>query len=91
VFKGGKRALSWSSDGALRLWDLESRKQIGRPLAGHNGEIAGALLLPAGEQALSWCDDGTLRLWDLKTCKQIAGPLAGHNGEIAGALLLPAG
>jgi WD40 repeat protein len=35
-------------------------------LAGHEGSVSGALLLPDGRRALSWSDDRTLRLWDLE-------------------------
>jgi len=85
----GRRALSWSRDGTLRLWDLE---QPGEPrvLAGHEEEVSGALLLPDGRRALSWSWDGTLRLWDLE---QPGEPrvLAGHKGGVFAALLLPDG
>jgi len=61
----GRRALSWSGDATLRLWDLESGE--GRPLQGHGGSVNGALLLRDGRRALSWSDDETLRLWDLES------------------------
>ncbi len=57
------RALSWSWDHTLRLWDLESG-QPSAVLEGHTREVRGALLLPDG-RALSWSADNTLRLWDL--------------------------
>ena len=60
----GRRALSWSEDCTLRLWDLESGES--RPLQGHAGLVKGALLLDGG-RALSWSDDRTLRLWDLES------------------------
>lgn len=59
----GARALSWSNDGTLRLWDLESGQ--GRAMEGHGGSVLGALLLPDG--AISWSWDETLRLWDLES------------------------
>ena len=58
-----RRALSWSDDWTLRLWDLESGE--GRPLEGHRGIVRSALRLPNG-RALSWSEDQTLRLWDLQ-------------------------
>ena len=83
----GRRALSWSEDRTLRLWDLESGE--GRPLQGHRGEVHGALLLPDGRRALSWAEDRTLRLWDLESGE--GRPLQGHRGEVHGALLLSDG
>jgi len=63
------RALSWSDDGTLRLWDLDSGAS--RELAGHEHGVLGALLMPDG-RALSWSRDGTVRVWDRLQDPQIA-------------------
>jgi WD40 repeat protein len=89
LLPAGKRALSWSFDRTLRLWDLEMGNQIGDPLAGHEWAVNGALLLPDGKRALSWSDDTTIRLWDLETGKQLGEPFLGHDSAVNGALLLP--
>ncbi|MGO7624652.1 WD40 repeat domain-containing protein, partial [Rhizobium ruizarguesonis] len=60
----GGRAISWSDDKRLRLWDLASGRQIG-PAMQHDGPVTGALFTPDGGRAISWSDDKTLRLWDL--------------------------
>jgi len=65
----GKRALSWSGDNTLRLWELETGNQLGEPFIGHQSAVDGALLLPTGKRVLSWSLDETLRLWDLETGK----------------------
>ena len=83
----GRRALSWSDDNTLRLWDLETGAT--RTFEGHNSSVRGALLLPDGRRALSWSDDNTLRLWDLET--GAARTFEGHNSSVRGALLLPDG
>src|SRR5271165_599974 len=87
----GKRALSWSFDKTLRLWDLEMGNQLGEPFIGHQSAVDGALLLPTGKRVLSWSLDETLRLWDLETGKQTGDPLTGHKHTANGALLLPGG
>jgi WD40 repeat protein len=86
-----KRALSWSFDRTLRLWDLEMGNQIGEPLTGHEWSVYGALLLPDGKRALSWSGDTTIRLWDLETRKQVGDPFLGHETAVDGVLLLPTG
>ena len=63
--------LSWGNDGTLRIWDLETGKQIGKAFIGHEGEISGVKLLAGGNKALSWGEDGTLRLWDLATSMEV--------------------
>jgi len=88
LLPGGSQVLSWSEDRTLRVWNLETGKQIGEPLAGHKKGITGARLLRGGSQVLSWSHDSTLRVWDLGTGRQIGEPLAGHEDGIAGALLL---
>ena len=87
----GKRALSRGSDGTLRLWNLQTGKQVGEPLTGHEGQVSGALVLPDGKRALSWGSDGTLRLWNLQTGKPVGEPLTWHEGVVFGVLLLPDG
>jgi WD40 repeat protein len=84
----GKRALSWSRDGTLRLWNLEAGHQVGPALTGHKDAIHGALLLPDGKRALSWSDDRTLRQWDLETGLQAGSALTGHDDGVTGAVLL---
>ena len=77
------RALSWSGDHSLRLWDLSTGDS--RPLEGHSAFVEGALLLSDG-RALSWSYDETLRLWDLETGDSRA--LRGHGEFVGGALPL---
>ncbi|MBY3213462.1 WD40 repeat domain-containing protein [Rhizobium laguerreae] len=60
----GSRALSWSDDETLRLWDLASGQQMG-PAMQHDASVNGALLTPDGSRALSRSDDETLRLWNI--------------------------
>ncbi|TBE74382.1 TIR domain-containing protein [Rhizobium ruizarguesonis] len=85
----GGRALSWSDDKTLRLWDLPSGKQIGLSIQ-FTSPLDGALLTKDGSRALSWSADNTLQLWDLASGKQICPPMQ-HQGEIFGALLVPDG
>jgi WD40 repeat protein len=92
LLPGGTHALSWSRDGTLRRWDLETGQQVGEPFAGHEGSVRGALLLPGGTHALSWSYDDTLRRWDLETGQQVGDPFAGPIPWLMqGALLLPDG
>jgi WD40 repeat protein len=67
-------------------------QQSGMPLAtlaGHTGQVGGALELTDG-RLLSWASDGTLRLWD-KEAGTLLATLAGHSGWVRGALELADG
>lgn len=60
---GKGRALSWSTDGSLRLFDSNdgSEKYI---LRGHVDPVQGALEI-GPKLLVSWSYDGALKLWDL--------------------------
>jgi WD40 repeat protein len=81
------RALSWSDDRTLRLWELENGTS--RALEGHDGSVSGAVVLADGARALSWSYDCTLRLWDLETGGSRA--LEGHRNGVSGAVVLADG
>ncbi len=54
------RLASWSDDGTLRVWDLET---AGQSWVGyHQDWVTGALELDTGD-LLSWSRDGTLSVW----------------------------
>ncbi len=61
---GGKHLLSWSYDGTLRWWDLDSGVDV-CVFKGHADRVTGAALSPDGRSVASVSRDGTLRLWDL--------------------------
>lgn len=86
----GRRALSWSEDGALAVWDLVDDRAAAIDLSGHEAAVSGVLLLPDGQRALSWSVDGTVRLWDLQRGEQLS-VLAEHRRAVSGACLLDQG
>ena len=61
----GKQLLSWSHDGTLRLWDMESGRESAR-LKGHESRITAAGLTSDSQWAVSGASDGTVKLWDLR-------------------------
>lgn len=77
----GKTAFSGSQDGTLRLWDLQSGKNI-RVLTGHRGKVSGVAIAPDGTWGASASEDRTVRLWDLRTGKLLRS-LEGHQGAVS--------
>ncbi|KAG2343317.1 WD40 repeat-like protein [Suillus weaverae] len=72
---GGRRIITCSWDGSLRLWDLESGEQIGEDWRDDEEKKAGVYsmaLSPNGKTVISGSGDGTVRLWDVETGKVVA-------------------
>jgi WD40 repeat protein len=82
---------SGSYDGIVRLWDMTTYRQIGRPLAGHDGEIYSVAFSPDGATLATGTDDGNIRLWDVATHRQIRSQLNGHHGEVNSVAFSPDG
>jgi WD40 repeat protein len=65
----GKQALSGGLDKTLRLWDVETGKEL-RQFEGHSGNVHGVAFSPDGRFALSG-DDHNVRLWEVATGKEL--------------------
>src|SRR5262249_26989884 len=62
--------LSGSYDGTVRLWDLETGREVQR-LRGHSDRVRSVAVSPDGQQMLSGGCDQTLRLWDVQTGREV--------------------
>jgi len=62
----GKSCASASSDGTVRLWDLETGLPLVR-IDGHTGGLKAVAVSPDSRTCASAGADGTIRLWDLAT------------------------
>jgi hypothetical protein len=59
----GRRAVSASDDSTLKVWDLETGREL-RTLAGHSGPVLGVALTEDGRRAVSASSDKTLKVWN---------------------------
>jgi WD40 repeat protein len=66
----GRRVLSASLDGTLRLWDVAGAKEI-RQFRGHTNWIGNLCVSPDGKRALSSSLDRTIRMWDVETGREL--------------------
>jgi RNA polymerase sigma factor (sigma-70 family) len=66
----GRRAVSSSHDLTVRLWDVDTGREL-RRMTGHTQRVECAAFSPDGRQVLSCSWDGTIRLWDLATGKEV--------------------
>jgi hypothetical protein len=81
-------AVTGSADRTVRIWDLMSHRQIGRPL--DIGVGASAIALGDLEDysvALVGCVDGAVQVWDLSSGRSLGEPLAGHTNAVTSIAL----
>jgi hypothetical protein len=76
----GKLALSGSEDHTLKLWQVDSGREI-RTFKGHSDIVAAVAFSPDGKLALSGSSDSTTRLWNIQTGKEVAQMVAFDDGE----------
>ncbi|MDD5170258.1 MAG: caspase family protein, partial [Syntrophales bacterium] len=75
----GKYALSGSTDGNVRLWEVRTGVKL-KQFAGHSDEVAAVAFSPDGRRALSGGDAST-RLWDVATGEEIATMMEFNKSE----------
>jgi len=78
---GGHGMITGSWDGSLRVWDLQSGKQIGNDWRDGGGTVYAIGLSLDGKKVASGCDGGAVRLWDVDTGKVIA-KWVGHTTTV---------
>jgi tetratricopeptide (TPR) repeat protein len=78
----GRRAVSASGDNTLKVWDLESGREV-RSLQGHAGPVYGVAVSADGRRAVSASEDKTLKMWDLESRHEVRS-LQGHVGPVWG-------
>jgi WD40 repeat protein len=85
----GLRAVSASIDDTVKVWDLETGREL-RTLVGHSGPVNGVAVIPDGRRAISASEDKTLKVWDLETGCQMS-TMEGHLGKVNGVAVIPDG
>ncbi len=78
AFSPDGKTLAVGGGGAVILWDVASRRPIGKPFAGHTGFISGIAFSPDGQTLASASADNTIILWDVASGRPKGQPLAGH-------------
>ena len=71
------RTLAGATDaGTVWLWDVATRRRLGRPLPGHTGTVFDVAFSPDGTLLASAGEDGRVRLWNVRARRPSGRPLA---------------
>ena len=76
----GKTLASGSRDNTIKLWNVETGKEI-RTLSGHNEGVTSVSFSSDGKTLASGSEDKTIKLWNVETGKEIRS-LSGHNSSV---------
>ncbi|HSS49527.1 MAG TPA: TIR domain-containing protein [Thermoanaerobaculia bacterium] len=79
------RVVSGSSDGTLRMWDVESGKTL-QTLEGHSAEVHAVAVLDS-RRVVSGSADGTMRVWDVESGQTLQ-TLQGHSDRVRAVAVL---
>ncbi|KIJ37216.1 hypothetical protein M422DRAFT_178418, partial [Sphaerobolus stellatus SS14] len=67
-----KQIVSGSSDQTICIWDAETGKNVGDPLAGHTSWVSSVAFSHDGKQIVSSSCDQTIHIWDAETGQNIS-------------------
>ncbi|MFI7052911.1 protein kinase [Streptosporangium canum] len=84
----GRQVVVSDGDRVVRVWDLVTRKETGRPFTAHNtGAHAVVTELEGRQVVVSGGGDSAVRVWDLATREQVGRPFTGHTGGITSVVV----
>ncbi|KAG2743277.1 WD40 repeat-like protein [Suillus brevipes Sb2] len=85
---GTRLLVSGSHDKSLRVWDLDTGKQVGEPLLGHDAEVWVLAASPNGRWIVSGAVNGSILVWEVATneaeLKRVPVSFKGHKGWVRG-------
>lgn len=87
----GKRVITGHKDASIRIWDIETGQEVGKPLLGHDNAVWSLNITPDGRRIISSSGDNTLRLWSVLTGEQLGPSLKGHEDAVYSISLSPDG
>jgi len=76
----GRMAVSASRDNTLKVWEVESGREL-RTLAGHTNRVTAVALSGDGRMAVSASHDNTLKVWEVGSGRELR-TLAGHTDSV---------
>ncbi len=85
----GRTFASGSWDNRIKLWDVQSQRQI-TTLTGHSDIVLSVAFSPDGRTLATGSGDKTIKLWDVPSQRQIT-TLIGHSNNVDSVAFSPDG
>ncbi|GAA1678265.1 hypothetical protein GCM10009733_088940 [Nonomuraea maheshkhaliensis] len=88
---GGRILAGTTGSEHIQLWNVATRRAMGRPLTGHTGLITSAAFNSDGSVLATAGQDATIRLWDVRARRPLGEPLTGHTHAVNAVAFSPGG
>jgi hypothetical protein len=89
IVSGGGNVFSGSKDCSVRLWDVESGRELHR-FKGHKGGVHAVAFSPDGRQVVTGSVDNSVCLWDAETGAEVR-RFPWHTRQVWGVAFAPDG
>ncbi|KAG2337057.1 hypothetical protein BDR05DRAFT_1063445 [Suillus weaverae] len=91
--RGTRLLVTGSADKSLRVWDLDTGKQVGEPLLGYSAQVLSVAASPDGHWIVSGRGNGSILVWEVATdktdLKRAPVSFEGHKWGISGVVFAP--
>ena len=84
----GKTVASGSTDGMVKLWDIE-RREVTAKWTGHTDYVWSVRWSADGMRVASGSEDGTVRVWETKSGETVLGPIKTGNQWVTAVAYSP--
>ncbi|ERN41363.1 WD40 repeat-containing protein [Rubidibacter lacunae KORDI 51-2] len=81
VTPDGQRVVSTSNDRTLKVWDLESGREL-LTLTGHDAAVNAVVVTPDGQRVVSGSFDCTLKIWNLESGRELQTLIEHNTGSV---------
>src|SRR6266702_2311564 len=87
----GRRIVSGSYDGTIRVQNATTGETVAGPFTGHADSVRFVAFSPDGQRIVSGSYDRTIRVWNATTGETVAGPFTGHTSSVWSVAFSPDG
>ncbi|KAG1890913.1 WD40-repeat-containing domain protein [Suillus subluteus] len=93
-FKDGRRVVTGSMDGTLRIWDVQNGTLVGGPFEAHRDGVQAVAISPDATRIVSGGRDNTIIIWDVENLNNqmvIKSSLIQHRSWVLSVCFSPDG